>query len=227
MYRYFIQPQLDKFNNSLIGYEMLIRYRAHPEDRWTLPENFASIPIDVQISLLKATARELSLKIASVSINFNRKQFLDPGIAEAVIDAQKKLFPTKIVVEVTEEPGEHTYSNADMLAQIKAIKAHGLEFSLDDVGTGINVYDHIKPLLDYAEEIKFAMQNFRKEGREDEIPKQLKFWRDIARQYDARLILEGVENDPEDALANDLEIPLRQGYYYGKPHLFKLKADRC
>jgi len=26
-------------------------------------------------------------------------------------------------------------------------------------------------------------------------------------------------------LADDLEIPLRQGYYYGKPHLFKLKSD--
>ncbi|KZU71814.1 protein containing diguanylatecyclase/phosphodiesterase domain 2 [Lactiplantibacillus plantarum] len=33
MYRYFIQPQLDKFNNSLIGYEMLIRYRETDQDR--------------------------------------------------------------------------------------------------------------------------------------------------------------------------------------------------
>lgn len=40
MYRYFIQPQLDKFNNSLIGYEMLIRYRETDQDRWTLPESF-------------------------------------------------------------------------------------------------------------------------------------------------------------------------------------------
>lgn len=48
MYRYFIQPQLDKFNNSLIGYEMLIRYRETDQDRWTLPESFDNIPIDVQ-----------------------------------------------------------------------------------------------------------------------------------------------------------------------------------
>ncbi len=47
MYRYFIQPQLDKFNNSLIGYEMLIRYRETDQDRWTLPESFDNIPIDV------------------------------------------------------------------------------------------------------------------------------------------------------------------------------------
>lgn len=93
MYRYFIQPQLDKFNNSLIGYEMLIRYRETDQDRWTLPESFDNIPIDVQVSLLKATASELALKIGSVSINFNRKQFLNDDIVAAVIDAQKKLIP--------------------------------------------------------------------------------------------------------------------------------------
>ncbi|BDZ30104.1 EAL domain-containing protein [Lactiplantibacillus sp. WILCCON 0030] len=226
MYRYFIQPQLDKFNNSLIGYEMLIRYRETENDRWTLPENFEAIPIDVQIDLLKATASELSLKIGSVSINFNRKQFLNPEITAAVIAAQMKLFPTKVIVEVTEEPGEDNYSLTAMQKQIELIKSHGLQFSLDDVGTGINVYDHIKPLLGYAEEIKFAMQNFRNEERADEIPTQLKFWRQVAREHDMRLILEGVENDAEDQLADDLEIPLRQGYYYGKPHLFKLKSDR-
>ncbi|AVK64525.1 diguanylate cyclase [Lactobacillus sp. CBA3606] len=226
MYRYFIQPQLNKFNNSLIGYEMLIRYRETEADRWTLPANFEAIPIDVQIDLLKATASELSLKIGSVSINFNRKQFLTPAIAAAVIDAQAKLFPVKVIVEVTEEPDEEAYSLADMQKQIELIKAHGLEFSLDDVGTGINVFDHIKPLLGYAEEIKFAMQNFRKEERTDEIPAQLKFWNNVALEHDARLILEGVEDDAEDQLADNLNIPLRQGYYYGKPHLFKLKSDR-
>ncbi|MFB9768356.1 EAL domain-containing protein [Lactiplantibacillus modestisalitolerans] len=226
MYRYFIQPQLDKFNNSLIGYEMLIRYRETELDRWTLPESFEKIPIDVQVNLLKATASELALKIGSVSINFNRKQFLNDDIATAVIATQKKLFPIKVIVEVTEEPGEGHYSLEAMQKQVDNYKAHGLEFSLDDVGTGINVYDHIKPLLSSAEEIKFAMQNFRKEGREAEIPKELTFWRDVAHKHDLRLILEGVENDAEDQLADQLEIPLRQGYYYGKPHLFKLKADR-
>ncbi|WP_047998995.1 EAL domain-containing protein [Lactiplantibacillus herbarum] len=226
MYRYFIQPQLNKFNNSLVGYEMLIRYRTSDTDRWTLPESFDNIPIDVQVDLLKATASELALKIGSVSINFNRKQFLNDAIAAAVIAAQKQLFPVQVIVEVTEETDEDRYTLAEMQQQIDKYKANGLQFSIDDVGTGINVYDHIKPLLNSAEEIKFAMQNFRAEDRENEIPIQLKFWRDIAQEYDVRLILEGVENDAEDQMADDLNISLRQGYYYGKPHLFKLKADR-
>jgi len=226
MYRYFIQPQLNKFNNSLVGYEMLIRYRASDADRWTLPESFDNIPIDVQVDLLKATASELALKIGSVSINFNRKQFLNDSIATAVIAAQKQLFPVQVIVEVTEETDEDRYTLVEMQQQIEKYKSNGLQFSIDDVGTGINVYDHIKPLLNSAEEIKFAMQNFRAEDRENEIPIQLKFWRDIAQQYDIRLILEGVENDAEDQMADDLNISLRQGYYYGKPHLFKLKVDR-
>ena len=217
MYRYFIQPQLDKFNNSLIGYEMLIRYRATADDRWTLPANFEAIPIDVQIDLLKATASELSLKIGSVSINFNRKQFLNPDIAAAVIEAQAKLFPVKVIVEVTEEPGEDNYALEDMQKQIELIKSHGLQFSLDDVGTGINVYDHIKPLLGYAEEIKFAMQNLRMSGQANQIPEQLAFWTEIAQQYRLEMVLEGVETPQDQKLAAKYGIQINQGYLYGKP----------
>lgn len=75
MYRYFIQPQLDKFNNSLIGYEMLIRYRETDQDRWTLPESFDNIPIDVQVSLLKATASELALKSGQYQLTLIASNF--------------------------------------------------------------------------------------------------------------------------------------------------------
>lgn len=226
MYRYFIQPQLDKFNNSLIGYEMLIRYRETVTAPWTLPASFDKIPITAQIELLQATARELALKVGSVSINFNRKQFLNPDIASAVIAAQKQLFPIKVIVEVTEEPGESAYALDALITQIRHFRANGLELSLDDVGTGINVYDHIAPLLPLAAEIKFAMQNFRVADRASEIPTQLRFWNEVATANGQRLILEGVETAAEDQLADSLDIPLRQGYYYGKPHLFKLRADQ-
>lgn len=79
MYRYFLQPQIDVLNNSLIGYEMLIRQQI--DDKWVLPHDFASIPIDVQADLIQRTAQKLILKIGSVSYNVNRSQFIDPTIA--------------------------------------------------------------------------------------------------------------------------------------------------
>lgn len=218
MYRYFIQPQLNKFTNSLIGYETLIRKSA--DDRWILPQNFASIPLDIQVDLLKQVANRLALKVGSVSFNLNRTQFINRDMATALIDAQHAIYPVTLVVEVTEEESDQDVSLAQLKQAAAEYEQHGLQLSLDDVGTGRNVYENIKALLPEASEIKVAMQNFRQSERTTEIPTQLRYWRDIARKNQLRLIVEGIETAEDDALLDDLEIPLRQGYYYGKPHLF-------
>ncbi|MDT6981030.1 EAL domain-containing protein [Levilactobacillus zymae] len=220
MYRYFLQPQLDVSNNSLIGYELLIRQKV--ADKWVLPHNFASIPIDVQAELIQRTAQKLMLKIGSVSFNTNRKQFIDNTIARAILSAQQQIYPLNLILEVTEEATDEAITNQQVIDQVHFFDQHGIQLSLDDVGTGINTYDHLKPVLPYASEIKFAMQNFRQEKREAEIPANLKFWKQVADQHHLRLILEGVENQAEHDMANDLQIDLRQGWFYGKPHLFKL-----
>ncbi|MFD1671501.1 EAL domain-containing protein [Agrilactobacillus yilanensis] len=224
MYRYFIQPQLNKFTKSLIGYEMLIR--KFEDGHWQLPKNFASIPIHTQVELLKQTAVELSLKIGSVSINLNRSQFVDQEMAAALLDAQHHIYPVSLIVEVTEESVDKDISEEQMLKQIDLYQQHGIQLSLDDVGTGENTFINIEPLLDGASEIKLAMQNFRQEKREYEIPEQVVFWNQVAKNYNLRLIIEGMESEEEDRLLDNLKIPFRQGYYYGKPHLFKLKEDR-
>ncbi len=223
MYRYFLQPQLDVLNNSLIGYELLIRQQV--DGKWVLPHNFESIPIDIQADLIARTAQKLMLKIGSVSFNVNQRQFIDPTIAQAIIKAQVQIYPVNLVLEVTEEVTDKKVTNKQIIDQVHYFDEHGIQLSLDDIGTGVNTYDHLEPILSYASEIKFAMQNFRQEGREDEIPENLKFWKKIAKQYKLRLILEGVENQAEGDMADDLELDLRQGWFYGKPHLFKLDGD--
>lgn len=223
MYRYFLQPQLDVLNNSLIGYEMLIRQRV--DGKWVLPTDFESIPIDIQADLITRTAKKLMLKIGSVSFNVNQSQFIEPTIAQAIIAAQRQIYPVNLVLEVTEEVTDQHVSNQQIIDQVHYFDEHGIQLSLDDIGTGINTYEHLEPILSYASEIKFAMQNFRQEGREAEIPENLKFWKKIADQYKLRLILEGVENQDEADMADSLEISLCQGWFYGKPHLFKLDGD--
>lgn len=224
MYRYFLQPQLDVLNNSLIGYEMLIRQRV--DDKWVLPQNFESIPIDIQADLMTKTAKKLMLKIGSVSFNVNQSQFIDPTIAKAIVAAQKQIYPVNLVLEVTEEVTDDHITNRQIIDQVHYFDQRGIQLSLDDVGTGLNTYKHLEPILSYASEIKFAMQNFRQEGRTAEIPENLKFWKKIADQYKLRLILEGVENQDEADMADSLEIDLCQGWFYGKPHLFKLDGDK-
>lgn len=220
MFRYFIQPQLNKFNNSIIGYELLIR--KFIDGHWQLPENFAAVPINAQITLLKATVARLSLKVNSVSLNLNRQQFLDADLAQAIIDTQRLLFPVALVIEITEEPNEKHFSSDELLTQANRFADYGIQLSLDDVGTGRNNLENIQPLLPIASEMKFAMQNFRRLKRTAEIPAQIKKWQAVAEANQLRFVLEGIENPEEDQMADQLEVSLRQGYFYGQPHLLKL-----
>lgn len=218
MYRYFIQPQLNKFTQSLFGYEFLIR--KFDDQHWILPEDFNAILVDVQAVLLQQTAGKLALKISSVSFNLNRTQFMDPEMAAALAKVQLALYPVRLIVEVTEEATDSQVSQQQVVTQLRYYDQHGIQISIDDVGSGHNTFANVEAFLPFAHELKFAMQNFRREGRADEIPDQLVRWRKIADQYHLRFVVEGIENDEDDQLLDQLEIPYRQGYYYGKPHLF-------
>lgn len=217
MYRYFIQPQLNKFTKSLFGYEFLIR--KFDDQHWILPEDFNAILVDVQAVLLQQTAGKLALKISSVSFNLNRTQFINPEMADALAKVQLALYPVRLIVEVTEEPTDKGISKAQVAAEVSYYDQHGIQISLDDVGSGNNTLANVESFLPLVHEIKFAMQNFRREGRAAEIPEQLVHWQKIADQYKLRFVVEGIETIEDDQLLDQLEIPYRQGYYYGKPHL--------
>lgn len=223
MYRYFIQPQLNKVNNSLIGYELLIRRRT--ADGWRPPKYFSDIPTTVIADMLTKATKKLVLKIGSVSVNLNRTQMMNKEINLALIRSQDALRPLKLNIELTEEPGDEAITNTDLEPMLQNFLQRGMEICLDDVGTGDNQYAEIKALLPYVSELKFALQNFKEPFQDPKIQARVVKWRDIAHKENLRFILEGIEDAADDQLADDLEIDLRQGYYYGKPHLLKLNAD--
>ncbi|WP_125714715.1 EAL domain-containing protein [Companilactobacillus kedongensis] len=224
MYRYFIQPQLNKYNNTLIGYELLMK-RDTPEG-WRPPVHFSDIPSHTLAEVLIETTKLLSLKIGSVSVNLNRTQLMDPEVRKAIILSQSQLRPLKLVVELTEEPGNEQWTNEQMIPLIKQFKDYGMDFSLDDVGTGENKLERINSLVPLADEMKFAIQNFAEKFRDPDIENKVIFWRDFTNEHNLRFILEGIEDKNDDRLADSLEIDLRQGYFYGRPHLLKLNGDK-
>lgn len=224
MYRYFIQPQLNKANQSLIGYELLMK--QHTSRGWQPPVSFSALPAPVIADTLRQTAQKLVLKIGSVSVNLNRMQMLNHQIQTALIDVQNELRPVRLVVELTEEPEEAPIAWAQLEPMIQRFVERGIEISLDDVATGENKLSHIRPLLPYASEMKFALQNDAKLTLSDaRMPQRVRFWRDLAAEYHMRFILEGIESAADDRLVDALGIDLRQGYFYGKPQLLKLQAS--
>lgn len=220
MDRYFIQPQVNGATNTIFGYELLMKHFENHQ--WRPPRLFADIPAAVIADTLIRTTQKLALKIGTVAINLNRTQLLNPAIIEAVITAQDQLRPLRLTIELTEEPGDLDISLDQLMDQLNKLLARGIELSLDDVGSGINQLAQVEPLFSLASELKFALQNLAVPLTDMKVQDQVKTWYQLAKQQRCRFILEGIETTQEAQLADELGIDLRQGYYYGRPHILKL-----
>ncbi|ANZ63573.1 hypothetical protein AYR62_05350 [Secundilactobacillus paracollinoides] len=218
MYRYFVQPQVDRYQNSVVGYETLIREQCE-DGHWQLPADFEAIPFETQLLSLRDVVATLGKKVHFISVNLNRAQFTDSAVINALISFQQQVHPVRIVAELTEEVLITPQSSQEILASAELLSLSGVQLSLDDVGTGENQLSRIQPLLPYTTEIKFAIQNFRHDGNDALIPSKLYEWNAIAKSYGLRLIVEGIETPQDEEILDRLNIVLRQGYFYGKPHL--------
>ncbi|WP_057802855.1 EAL domain-containing protein [Pediococcus stilesii] len=223
MYRFFIQPQLNTQAQAVVGYELLMK--EYRDGRWQMPASFSDISAKTIAETLIATARKLSLKVGSVSINVDRFQIQDQKLLDALVIAQGMLRPVKLVIELIESAVKPAVSNAKLIQIANGLNEVGIQFCLDDVGSGINTWPEIEPLLPYACELKYALQNYKEHLDQAETDRRVSFWRNIANVNSIRFVLEGIDNDRDDAWADLMKIDLRQGYYYGKPSLMKINAD--
>lgn len=225
VYRYFVQPQIDTDTKTIFGYELLMKQMT-PEG-WRLLESFSAIDPQITADLLIATTKVLSLKVRYLSVNVNREQLMTTTIAKAIIKSQEQLYPTKLVVELTEDDGPQQYTIADPLPQLRSFINMGMQISLDDVGTGDNYFKDIQELLPLVSEVKFALQNFNREFKDPHIQQKIRFWRAISAEYGLRMVLEGIEDHADNRLSKQLGIKLKQGYYFSRPQLLKLPQDTC
>lgn len=138
------QPIVDVESGRVVSYEMLARWK-HPERGYVSPDVF--IPIAEQtggihqlgcIAIREACAFAAMLhRDISVSVNVSVLQFRDPALLfECVTRSLEmhKLEPHRLTLEITEslliDEFEHTVET------IQKIKALGVQFSLDDFGSG-------------------------------------------------------------------------------------------
>ncbi|VDG20148.1 EAL domain-containing protein [Lactiplantibacillus mudanjiangensis] len=214
MYRFFVQPQVDQRQKSIFGYELLLRKESH--GHWAVPEKFTELPLDKQAHLLEELATQLATKATNqvLALNLNREQAEDDLMIGTIIYLKKRLNPAALTIELTESATLAEIQKYSML-----FHQYGIKLSIDDVGTGSNTYDNIKNALPFVDQIKFAMQNLRMSGKANQIPTALAFWNTIAQEHHLDLILEGVEDEQDQQMAQQLGIDLHQGYYYGKPQL--------
>jgi len=207
-----VQPQIDVRKHQVYGYETLLR-KSEPEG-WRVPTNFLALSIAEQAQLIEQAVHELGTNLSHqfLAFNLNRAQFEQTDTLDTLLKLKSRIEPVRLAIELTEAP-----TLAQMRHYSEVLHQHDMKLDLDDVGTGSNTYTNIKDFLPYADKIKFAMQNLRMSGVPEKIPAQLDFWVKQAHQYNLTMILEGIEDEQDQALAAKYGVHIHQGYLYSKP----------
>jgi len=142
----FYQPRLSIAEDRIVGAEALLRWH-HPTRGLILPGAFISFAektglIDrIGACVIRDAARRQRAWAdaghdITVSINLSARQFLDPGLKEAITEvvAATGCDPTRIQIEITESMlvGDDR-TTAETLAALAAL---GFSIAIDDFGTG-------------------------------------------------------------------------------------------
>ncbi|QPC48157.1 GGDEF domain-containing protein [Mangrovibacillus cuniculi] len=222
----YYQPQINTLTQELKGYEALIRWN-HPDLGIVSPAKFIPMAestgiiveigewvVDQALSTLKAWNTEKSKDI-TISINASARQFLHkdfPSLVGKYLD-KHQVCPSKLVIEITESLAlENT---VEVSEQLTIFNKMGVSISIDDFGAG---YSSLTYLLHFPVSTLKLDRQFIQHVHQD--PKSMiiiKTLIRLAKDLDINLIAEGVEEEEQSNLLQDLGCYMIQGYLYGKP----------
>jgi len=224
----FYQPIVDLATGALIGFEALARWQ-HPTQGLISPGQF--IPLAEKTGLIIAIGREVLMtacrqakawqekfdhhKNLLISVNLAVVQLLSSGIMDAIDHTleQSGLPPETLKLEVTESGIMENIETA--IDVLHAIKQRGIALSIDDFGTG---YSSLSYLHRFPFDTLKVDQSFVSEMEED--AKNLKIIRGIvglAHNLEKKVIVEGIETEPQLAQVKAMGCEYGQGYFFAKP----------
>ncbi|MGB5337798.1 MAG: bifunctional diguanylate cyclase/phosphodiesterase [Gammaproteobacteria bacterium] len=221
----FYQPKLDLRSQAIVGVEALMRWH-HPEHGLVPPDIF--IPILEQSGLLKRyTYWALDTAAAqcrawndqgwdlSIAVNLSMYNLRDAGLSPYVQDCvqNRGLHAHALVLEVTESA---VMSDPHHVSRVlDELVASGIQFSIDDFGTGHSSLSHLKRLsvaeLKIDKSFVFDMVG----DNDDSII--VRSTVDLAHNMGLRVVAEGVENEGSLAMLRGMGCDQVQGYFIAKP----------
>ena len=220
------QPQVDAFNNTLSGFEALLRWH-HPGMGSISPAEF--IPLAEEIGLIGDLGRWLigqvckqqvewkqqGLSLVPVAVNVSPLQISQGDLVDDLENqlARWNLAPKYLEIEVTESCVMDDFENA--IATLKEIREIGIDIAIDDFGTGYSSLNYLKRLPGHKVKIDRAFVQEMHEDSDDQAIVQAVI--SISSQLGMQVLAEGVETDQQKDLLMHLGCNLMQGYLYSKP----------
>ena len=154
---------------------------------------------------------DTEFKDITISCNFTRITISEADFADKIrgIFSRYPIDCSKIIMEITEDSIERNFETAKN--NLLAVKALGFIVALDDIGSG---YTSLRNLCDYPIDlVKLDRAMFLLTDTE----RGRKLFHGIislVHSLDLKLVCEGVETEPQNALVGESDCDFIQGWYY-------------
>lgn len=219
------QPQLDIKNNSIIGFEALIRWNnkklgnVSPGEFIPLAEKNGEI-VNIGAWVIKSVCKKIKelnskgYKFGTMSVNVSPIQFKKVDLYDFLVDIfrESEIDPKLLEIEITEGTLIDLYKgNTEILNKLIE---KGFRIAIDDFGTGYSSLNYLTMLpINTLKIDKSFIDNIDKEQNKAVIRCILELSRSL--KYD--VIAEGVEDREQKDILMSLGCRIIQGYYFSKP----------
>ncbi len=224
----FVQPKISADTGQIAGGESLVRWQR-PGVGMVAPFEFISVLeasgliVSVGEWVLEESCRFVRNMLndglwpdgCPISVNVSPKQFSEPEFefsVQRILD-QFGLAPSMLELEVTETVIMENLE--EVLPKMQYLQSLGVTFAIDDFGTGYSSMVYLKKLPISTLKID---REFVKDIHEDSDNRGLvQAMVGVSRQFDLKVVAEGVENQQELSVLDDVGCDLYQGFHFSRP----------
>nr|WP_221292509.1 EAL domain-containing protein [Herbaspirillum sp. SJZ102] len=212
---------------GVTGAEVLVRWQ-HPQRGMVSPGDFIPLAEETGLILslgnwvletackqLSAWARNRHTEHLTIAVNVSAQQFREPDFVQAVLDAIERTGanPRRLKLELTESLLVDNVE--DIIQKMFALKAYGVEFSLDDFGIGYSSLSYLKRLpLNQLKIDQSFVRDVLIDPNDASIAKTIV---NLAQSLGLGVIAEGVETDAQRSFLAAAGCHAYQGYFFCRP----------
>jgi diguanylate cyclase (GGDEF)-like protein len=218
----FYQPLIDVQNETIAGFEALIRWN-HPTRGLVMPGDFIAVTEETGLILPLGewVLRQACANAAQwpdhvrVAVNLSPLQFKNRNLVGLVVNAlaASRLAPGRLELEITESV--LLIDNDATLAALNQLRLLGVHISMDDFGTGYSSLSYLRSFP--FDKIKIDRSFIRELSAKDDSLAIIRAVTGLGHSLGMRTTAEGVETREQFERLKQEGCNEVQGYLFGKP----------
>jgi EAL domain-containing protein (putative c-di-GMP-specific phosphodiesterase class I) len=215
------QPIVSLSNDRHVGFESLARLPgapllSNPELLFRYAARKGRV-VELELACLSRSLQMAATMTHShlLFINMHPDVVADPRLAEAIGDLAERFDVAldRVIIEITEQ--QRLIDQASLFTNLEDLRRLGVRFAIDDFGIA---YSHLALIEKIQPAFLKVSQDFGTDFEKiDAREKIVRNVQSLARDFGARVILEGIESAATAAAARERGLAFGQGYHFGRP----------